>query len=59
MNEQLVAALAREFGVPLPDERAAQVAAQLEGQITGRGGLTGEALEGVEPAIVFEPSWAE
>jgi hypothetical protein len=57
MNEELVAALADALGVPLPAERLAAVAAQLEGQLAGQGGSSAEELEGVEPAIVFEPGW--
>lgn len=57
MNEELVAALARALGVPLPPERVAIVAAQLEAQVAGRGGFSAEDLDGVEPAIVFEPRW--
>lgn len=57
MNEELVAALARALGVPLPADRVVEVAAQLEGQLAGQGGFSAEELEGVEPAIVFEPGW--
>ena len=57
MNEQLVAALARAVGLPLPPERVAEVAASLDAQIAAGGGSSAEALEGVEPAIVFEPRW--
>lgn len=57
MNEELVAALAHALDVPLAPERLAAVAAQLEGQLAGRGGLPAEELEGVEPALVFEPGW--
>jgi hypothetical protein len=57
MNEQLVAALARALDAPIPPDRVAAVAAQLEGQLASRGGLPAEELEGVEPATVFEPGW--
>lgn len=57
MSEDLVAALADALGVPLPPERIAIVAAQLEAQVAGRGGLPAEELEGVEPASVFEAGW--
>jgi hypothetical protein len=57
MNEELVAALAHALDVPLPAERLAAVAAQLEGQLAGHGGSSAEEIEGVEPAIVFEPAW--
>jgi hypothetical protein len=57
VSEELVAALAHAFGVPLPPERIAIVAAQLEAQVAGRGGRSAEELEGVEPAIVFEAGW--
>ena len=57
MNEQLVAALARALGAPVPPDRVAAVAAQLEGQLAGQGGMPAEELEGVEPAIAFEPEW--
>ena len=59
MNEELVAALARAVGLRLPHERIAEVAASLEGQIAAGGGSTAEELEGVEPAIAFEPRWEE
>ena len=57
MSEELVAALARAIGLPLPPERVAEVAASLEAQIAAGGGSTAEELEGIEPAIVFEPRW--
>jgi len=57
MNEELVAALANALGAPLPPERLAAVAAQLEGKLAGQGGSAAEEVEGVEPAIVFEPGW--
>jgi len=59
VTRELVIALARALRVSLPDERAADVAAQLESQVAGRGGLAAEELEGVEPAIVFEPEWVD
>lgn len=57
MNEAVVTALADALGTPIPAERRAAIAAQLEGQIAGGGGATHEELEGIEPATVFEPSW--
>ena len=57
MNEHLIEALAVALGAPLPPERLAAVAAQLEEQIAGQGGFSAEELDGVEPAIVFEPAW--
>jgi hypothetical protein len=57
MNEELVAALADALGVPLPAERLAVVGTQLEGQLAGHGGSSADELDGVEPAIVFEPVW--
>ena len=57
MNEHLIAELAAALGAPLPPERLAVVAAQLEEQIAGQGGFSAEELDGVEPAIVFEPAW--
>jgi hypothetical protein len=57
MNEELVAALAAVVGLPLPPDRVAEVTASLEEQIAAGGGSTSEELEGVEPAIVFEPRW--
>lgn len=57
MNEQLVAALAAVVGLPLPPERVAEVTESLEAQIAAGGGSTADELEGVEPAIVFEPRW--
>lgn len=56
MNEEFVAALAAALGAPLPPERLAAVASQLEGQLAGHGGSSAEELEGVEPAIVFDPA---
>jgi hypothetical protein len=57
MNEELVAALAEALEVPLPPERLAAVTAQVQGQLAGQGGASPKELEGVEPAIVFEPAW--
>ena len=57
MNEHLIAELAAALGAPLPPERLAAVAAQLEEQIAGQGGFSAEELDGVEPATVFEPAW--
>jgi hypothetical protein len=57
VNEQLVAALARALGVPLPPERVAELAASLDAQIAAGGGSSAEELEGVEPAIVLDPRW--
>jgi hypothetical protein len=57
MNEQFVAALARALDAPIPPDRVAAVAAQLEGQLASRGGLSAEELEDIEPATVFEPGW--
>jgi hypothetical protein len=57
MNEELVAALADALGAPLPAERLAAVALQLDGQLADQGGSSAEELEGVEPATVFEPGW--
>jgi hypothetical protein len=57
MNEELVAALAAAVGLPLPADRLAEVATSLEAQIAAGGGSSAEELEGVEPAIVFEPRW--
>ena len=55
MNEELVAALAAAVRLPLPADRLAEVAESLEAQIAAGGGSTANELEGVEPAIVFEP----
>jgi hypothetical protein len=57
MNEDLVGALADALGAPLAATDYAAVAIQLEGQLAGQGGSSAEELEGVEPAIVFEPRW--
>ena len=57
MNEELVAALAAAVGLPLSPERVAEVTESLESQIAAGGGSTADELEGVEPAIVFEPRW--
>jgi hypothetical protein len=45
--------------VELPDDRIEAVTAQLEGQISQRGGLRAKEVEGFEPATVFEPEWRE
>lgn len=45
--------------VELPDDRVEAVTAQLEGQISQRGGLPATEVEGIEPATVFEPEWRE
>ncbi len=57
MNEQVVAALSRALDAPIPADRVAAVAEQLEAQLAGRGGMPAEELEGVEPALAFEPGW--
>jgi hypothetical protein len=57
MNEDLVAQLAAALGAPIPATDQAVVATQLEGQLAGQGGSSAEDVEGVEPAIVFEPRW--
>ena len=59
MNEELVAALAAAVRLPLPADRLAEVAASLEAQIAAGGGSTAQELEGVEPAITFEPRWRQ
>jgi hypothetical protein len=59
VNEELVAALAAAVGLPLPGDRPAEVRTSLEAQIAAGGGSTAEELEGVEPAITFEPRWPE
>jgi hypothetical protein len=57
VNEAVVAALARAVGLPLPDERLQATGASLEAQIAAGGGSTADELEGVEPAVVFDPGW--
>jgi hypothetical protein len=57
MNEDLVAQLAAALGAPIPATDRAEVATQLKGQLAGQGGSSAEEVEGVEPAIVFEPRW--
>lgn len=57
MNEAVVTALADALGTPIPAERRVAIAAQLAGQIADGGGSSPEELEGIEPAVVFEPSW--
>lgn len=57
MNEELVAALAGALDVPIPPDRVAGVSEQLTAQLGGGGGMSAEELDGVEPAIVFEPGW--
>lgn len=59
MNEETVSAWARMLDVELPEDRVEQVTAQLNGQIALRGGVGPQELEGVEPALLFEPEWAE
>ncbi len=56
MNDDLVAALAAELGAPLAPGRLAAVAAQLQGQLADHRRLPAEELEGVEPAVVFDPA---
>jgi hypothetical protein len=57
MNEEVVAALAAAVGLPLDADRVAEVTASLAAQIEAGGGSTADELEGVEPAITFEPRW--
>jgi len=59
MNEETVREWARMLTIRLPEDRVETVTAQLEGQIAEHGGLSPEELEGIEPAIVLEPEWAE
>jgi hypothetical protein len=56
MNEELVAALADALGAPIAAGRLAAIATQLGGQLASQGGSSAEELEGVEPAITFEPA---
>lgn len=56
MNDDLVAALAAELGVPLAPGRLAAVAAQLQGQLADHRRLPADELEGIEPAVVFDPA---
>ena len=57
MTEELISELAKALEMPLLPERRAGVATRLAAQIAGGGGLPADELEGVEPAIVFEPGW--
>jgi hypothetical protein len=57
MNEHLVSQLAAALAAPIPATDRAAVATQLEAQLTDQGGSSAEEVEGVEPAIVFEPRW--
>jgi hypothetical protein len=57
MSEELVSELAKALEMPLLPERRAGVAERLAAQIAGGGGLSADELDGVEPAIVFEPGW--
>jgi len=57
MNEDLVAQLAAALAAPIRATDRAAVATQLEAQLTDQGGSSAEEVEGVEPAIVFEPRW--
>jgi hypothetical protein len=59
MNDEAISELARALGMPLTAEQRAGVAESLSAQIAGGGGLTAEELDGVEPAVIFEPSWAQ
>jgi hypothetical protein len=59
VTEELVAALARALDVPVPPDRITGVAEQLAGQLAAEGGMSAAEVEGVEPAIVFEPGWDE
>ena len=58
-DERHVAELAAALGVDFPAERLAGIAAGLDAQIAGRGGMSAEELEGIEPAIDFRPGWSE
>jgi hypothetical protein len=58
-DERHVAELAAALGVELPAERLAGIAAALDAQIAGGGGMSAAELEGVEPATVFRPDWSE
>jgi len=59
VRDELVAVLAEAVGLPLPADRLSGTAESLEAQIAAGGGSTAEELEGVEPAITFEPRWPE
>ena len=59
MNEEAISELAQALAMPLSPERRAGVAERLAAQIAGGGGLSAEELDGVEPAIVFEPGWVQ
>lgn len=56
MNDDLVAALAAELGAPLPPGRLAAVAAQLQAQLAGHRTLPTDELDGIEPALAFDPA---
>jgi hypothetical protein len=55
MNDELISELARALAVPIPPERLAGVAESLAAQIAGGGGLSPDELDGIEPAVVFDP----
>jgi hypothetical protein len=57
VNDELIAELARAVGMPFAPERLAGAAEGLAAQIAGGGGIPAQELDGVEPAIVFEPGW--
>lgn len=57
MNEELVRALTAALRASIPPERAAEVAGLLQAQISGRGGLSAEEVDGEEPAFSFQPGW--
>jgi hypothetical protein len=59
MNEELIAELAKALDMPLSPERRAGLAERLAAQIAGGGGLPADELDGIEPAIVFEPEWPQ
>jgi len=55
VNDELVARLADALGVPLSPERRAAAAESLAAQVAAGGGAAPEELDGVEPAVRFEP----
>jgi hypothetical protein len=59
VKEELLAEWAKVLAVSIPDDRLTEVAQSVEGQLAGLGGLPSEDLEGVEPAVLFDPRWDE
>ena len=58
MNEDAVGALADAVALPLPPERAGDVAELLDALTRNDGGgFTPGEVAGVEPGTAFDPAW--